>query len=1149
MSTKSAVIQADTHYRIRRPEYFGACTGRDTLRAIRRTNYLGKALLSGLLATLCLNAGIAYGAADSRLHSVQGDVSLKIPQSAQLEEKLYIVQLDAPPAMVYHERREFRRNPDQRKATRAGRRRFDASDPEIQVYSEQLIDRQTRLLQRLGIDNKPLYRYSNTFNGFAVMMTEVQADKLRGKRGIAGVWKDRLRYVSTIDSPGFLGLNDNNNGLSSAQNLDGNDVIIGIIDSGIATDHPSFSDANNGTPGGLCGTSWAEENLFGRWLCGRIWRKYERSTYPAAPERWKGICQTGTGFDAEQCNNKIIGARFYRAGFEADGRATDSNEFISPKDADGHGTHIASIAAGNSVTANIGGTSLGTIRGMAPRARIAVYKACWLQPGALRASCSLADLQSAVEDAVADGVDIINYSVGDSEPTVSDPDDIALLTAADSGVFSAVAAGNDGSSVLGTINSPGDTPWVMTVAASSRTGREYDSAISVNSPDPVADDYIAMEASFTPTLNSTGPITAELLLADDGVTTVEDPSEEGYVFDACQPLINGVDMKGKVALISRGGCNFDQKIANAGVAGALAAIIYNADATPFVMDGNRNLAQIPAVMIGSADATLLLQELENDEVVEVTLDSSLFIAFDVEGNRMGSFSSTGPNPSVADILKPDITAPGVNILAGQTPDVANALRGEKFQYLSGTSMSVPHVAGVAALLKQKHPEWTPAEIKSALMTTARQNVVNTSDEAATPFDMGAGHLNPNNSTNPGLVYPADIDDYDAFLCGLEGGNPRLSDVECDSLITDKGKSLEAYNLNLPSIALSRLVSGTTVTRRVLNKGPSGTYTASVNAPVGIDVTVSPDSLVLNTDEEKSFTVTFTNNLATQNNWAFGSITWQQGSNTKARSPFAVYPVRFSASNLVTGSGSSGNTTYEAQFGYNGEYQPKVYGPVLPCVLPGDTPDPEAEDDAPCSNAQKNTELLQDDPYDFYELTADPEPWTASYIVGPLSATDLLLRVRLLNEDTSGDDDLDLYVYKCNNLSTADECFSPVLVAQSAGDTSDELLDIKLPARAASPPNNFVTTSGYWLISVHAFNTEAESTEFSLRTWLVGEDDAADMSVAPAGPTPVTNPTVLTSTVSWSGLEEELLLGIIRHEDENNSNYGITVIDIDARPED
>ena len=213
---------------------------------------------------------------------------------------------------------------------------------------------------------------------------------------------------------------------------------------------------------------------------------------------------------ATYCNNKLIGARYYIDGFleEYD---LDPNEFISPRDADGHGTHIATTAAGNFVQATLAGTPVAKISGMAPRARIAVYKACWLEPGAARGTCSTADLARAIEDAVADGVDIINYSVG-SDDGIDDADDLALLAAADAGVLTVAAAGNEGP-VPGSINSPAAAPWVLAVGASSRRGDRFRAAIRVNSPASVKKDYPAVEAAFTPRLQDVGPLTLRLIVA------------------------------------------------------------------------------------------------------------------------------------------------------------------------------------------------------------------------------------------------------------------------------------------------------------------------------------------------------------------------------------------------------------------------------------------------------------------------------------------------------------------------------------------------------------------------------------------------------------------------------------------------------------
>ena len=261
------------------------------------------------------------------------------------------------------------------------------------------------------------------------------------------------------------------------------------------------------------------------------------------------------------------------------------------------------------------------------------------------------------------------------------------------------------------------------------------------------------------------------------------------------------------------------------------------------------------------------------------------------GNVMANFSSRGPGP-VADILKPDVTAPGVNIIAGFTPDPANATPGENFAYLSGTSMSTPHVAGVAALLRQAHPDWSPAAIKSALMTSARQDLqLPDSISDANPFDYGAGHIVPNDAKNPGLVYDVSEDDYDAYACGI--GSPAVTTARCDELEA-AGLSFFARDLNQPSISISRLAAQQTVRRRVTNlSDEAGTYTVQVSAPSGIRVDVVPSSLSLVPGESAIFDVTLTYESGPLDLWRFGSLTWV-GDDAEVRSNIAVKPASISA---------------------------------------------------------------------------------------------------------------------------------------------------------------------------------------------------------------------------------------------------------------
>jgi subtilisin family serine protease len=1010
---------------------------------------------------------------------------------ATLEERVYIVQLPAPAALNYTGR------PGGVAATRPrDGERFDARAGNVRAYSQELTDAHDAILQSIGAYDRKLYSYRYTFNGFAARLTPIQAQKLRSRKDVMRVWEDTVRYLYTNDSPTFLGLFDSGTGLITNRELRGEDVVIGIIDSGITPEHPSFADTREAARPGLCRSDWAENSLLGIWLCRRFKNRDDELVYDP-PAGWNGSCESGDRFTADLCNNKIIGARYYPDGF-LESFTLDPNEFMSPRDADGHGTHIASTAAGNEVRATLAGADVDRINGVAPRARVAVYKACWLEPGQLRGSCSTSDLQRAIEDAVADGVDIINYSVGNTDISLNDPDDIALLAASDAGVLSVVAAGNDGPGA-GTILSPSGAPWVLTVGASSRTGDKFAEAVRVNSPSSVAADYESREASFTPALAGEGPITAELVLADDG------DAAGGTTFDACEPIANGADMDGQVALIQRGGCDFQVKIENAEAAGAIAAVVFNNQAELIIMSGTRDSVAIPAVMIGQADGQLLQTELENDVIVEITLDKTLLLTQADNGNAMGSFSSRGPNLTSPDILKPDVTAPGVNILAGQSPDVANGVRGENFQYLTGTSMSVPHVAGVAALIREAQPDWSPAAIKSALMTTSRQDIVK--EDGTTPadaFDFGAGHIVPNDATDPGLVYAAVKEDYDAFTCGTN--DPRVTDAECQQLV-DAGFPNGAADLNLPSIAVSSLVSERTIRRRVTNVGEAGQYTVSIAAPSGIDVEVSPSVLSLGPGEVGTYDVRLSTSSADLFEWQFGSLTWSDATH-RVRSPIAVRPVPFLAPLDTRATGRSGSLQFDVQFGYTGTYDASVDGLAAPFIVADQT--------------------VTDDPTNAYVFDPDtdnlpPSVWRSNPALR-VADGDIYLRVALFNDNTSGDDDLDLYVYYCPGLVFCQ------LVGTGGQFDSDEQVDVLFP----SP--------GEYIIDVHGFETEAASTTFDLFVWTVGPGDNLG-NLAVSTPSEAISGETGTVSIGWDGLERQTHLGTVTHSD-GEDVLEVTLIEIE-----
>jgi len=1056
-------------------------------------------------------------------------------------EQLYIVELKQAPALG---------NPAVvgKSAVRAGLlagsvtdTKFDPDSSITRDYVQRLETRQQAVLDSLSLGRQKVHAYQYTFNGFSAILTPAQAQQVRLHKQVRNVWPDRRRRVSTSDSPAFLGLLDSDNGLRTREGLLGDDIIIGVIDSGITPQHPSFSEraASREKPR-ICRSEWAENSLLGLWLCRRF-NKPGPVMYDSVPERWRGACETGENFTADDCNRKLLGARFYNEGFLLDDRfELDANEFASPADADGHGTHIASIAAGNQVEADIFGRTIGRISGVAPRARVAVYKACWLEPGAFRATCSESDLLAAIDDAVADGVDIINYSVGSLDDSLTDKDDIALLRAAEAGVLSVVATGNDGPQ-MATMQAPATTPWVLSVAASSRSGTRVAEALRVVSPESVAADYESKEAAFTPLLRNVGPVIEELVLVDDGrITTPE--GDAGSRIDGCDELINTTEIANKIAFIQRGGCDFRDKLVNAQNAGAIAVVVFSNDNPLQVMVGNDQGISIPAVMIGQADGQLLRDRLAADETVELRLDKDLFIDLRETGNIMGTFSGRGPSLAEPNFLKPDVSAPGVRILGGHSPDVANGFRGELYQYLSGTSQSAPHVAGAAALIKQAQPDWSPAEIKSALMTTARQNILKEADgENADPFDIGAGHIVPNSTIDPGLLYPTDVREYDSYLCnrGLE----RITTMECGQLIAE-GFDRDAADVNLPSIALTELVATTAVTRTVRNPGATASFTVEIDAPEGVDVAVTPASITVGGGATQDFSVEFSAEGAALNEWLFGSYTWVSDTH-RVYSPFAVQPTALSFSEDVAGNSSSGLTEIEVNFGYNGNYSAAAIGLELPCVLP----DNNLSDDI-CSNSQPA--LVFGTPIIGYEFFDDDElPLSITrFSIARDSATiaqserDFYVRIALFDELTDGNDDLDLYVWDCIDEIPEGEpdgtCESIELIgfSQNDGTSNEAFEDFEANSRR----------SGTYIVDVHGFTvdtTDAESaTRFCLLGWALGPDSDAGNLALTNVPANATYGSSASFSASWDNLDDGLWLGGVQHF-QDATDVGFTLADINV----
>jgi subtilisin family serine protease len=1019
-------------------------------------------------------------------------------------DRVYIVQLAGEPAVAV---------PQVRRALQSGR--FDPRSGAVRRHADRLVADHDAALAAVGASADKIYSYRYTLNGFAARLTPAQARKLAARPDVRRVWENRLKPVSTNASAAALGLDARDGGLAANLGLRGDGVVIGVIDSGITPGHPSFSDRQEANRPRLCRSAWSESSLLGRWLCKRF-RNRESTLVFERPADWTGACEAGPGFGAGSCNNKVIGARFYIDGFVAE-YALDPGEFLSPRDADGHGSHIASTAAGVQTRASLGGTRVATIRGMAPRAWLAVYKACWLEPGALRGACSTADLTRAIEDAVADGVDIINYSLG-SDDGITGPDDLALLAATEAGVLVVAAAGNEGPAP-GSVGSPAAAPWTVAVGAATRGGEVFQTALAVTRPASLAGRLAAIEAGFTPSLGSTGAITAGLVRAADGVTATFEDGGVGTTDDACEPLTNGTAVAGKVVLVARGGCTFATKVARAQAAGARAVVVYNNLGAPIIMVGTRNTVGVPAVMVSRADGDRLAQALGNGDAVEVTLERGLLRTVRDPDRQLESLSARGPNFWAPDVLKPDVVAPGVNILGAHTPDAANNQRGERFQYLSGTSMAAPHVAGIAALLKQAHPDWSPAALHSALVTTADPDVRLPDGNAAGAFDVGGGYIRPNLAVAPGLVYDRAAADYDAFLCGT--GEPRPG-VDCGALAA-QALPTTAADLNLPAIAVSDLVATRTVRRRVTNVGEPATWVAAVEAPPGVSIAVQPSVLSLGNGETAGFEVQFeAGSLAPLGGWQTGEITWTSAG-TVVRSPVAVRALPFTADGFVAGSGASGSASIAARAGYTGPYRVGISGF-----------DASGQGQPSGIRALLTGAFVADDGSiaSGYRFVAPGGilPRDVRRIPIAVPAGTKLLRVELRNEDTDGEHDLDLYVYNCPGYVT---CIPRDDLEPSVGPDSNEIVDL------LDPP------AGEYFVDVHAFATAGEGATFDLSVWALGPDRGNATATAPAS---VLAGDAIAVGLAWQGLPAGRNLALVTHRDATGElAYTVVEVEVAASP--
>lgn len=888
---------------------------------------------------------------------------------------------------------------------------FDANARAARRYDALLKRRQDRLQNRTGVEQLDVSTtFTTVTNGFVAELSGQEALRLSKDAAVLSITPDELRQPTTNRSPGFLGLRGPNGlwqQLGGPRGA-GSSTVIGVVDSGIWPESRSFRAFNNGVT--------------------------RQET--AATLGFTGDCDPGAdGSFADACNNKLIGARYYVEGFGADNVA--DSEYLSPRDGDGHGSHTASTSAGRFVNnPKSGATRYDYVSGMAPGARLAAYKVCWTGAPGASDGCFDSDSVAAINDAVADGVDAINYSISGSQDSYIDPVEIAFLNAAAANVFVAASSGNSGPDASTTAH---PSPWLTTVAAS--THKILESTVELGNGQRFIGASLTAGLPQTPTV-----------LAVDSPADGADPADA----QICVPgTLDPATVEGTIVVCDRGVIARAEKSLAVQQAGGVGMILVN----PPGIDGvNADNHFVPTVHLENTFYDDIYAYVDNNEEATAAILAGVNEGSETQVPEVIAFSSRGPSlAGGGDILKPDISAPGVDVLAAVAPPTNF---GRRYDFYSGTSMSSPHIAGLSLLLRDQHPDWTPMEIKSAMMTTAYDHATTRS-----AFDQGAGFVNPREFSEPGLVYPSGLSAWANFLLGqgTDIGYPGA-------------RPMEASQLNQASIAVNEMTGTETVRRTVKNvTDRTLLFRPTVSGMDGIDVQVRPRQLVLSPGSRASFDVKFTHAGAPFGEYTEGHLTWKSG-DIEVRSPLVVNPVSVQAPAEVFGDGTEGTLTYDITAGADGPIDLAVNGLSQGVVQEGTLPPGEVVL-SPTGNASTAVSRFQ------------------------VGEDTTLARFDLDAADDG--DDFDLYV--------VNEAFDAI-VGSSATGAADERVDLIDP----QPGNYFVLVGAF-------STTDGQPGDYTLTNYAVGTGPAGNLTVDPASidaALGVTYPVTLT----WSGLGPAPYLG-------------------------
>ncbi|MEO2265821.1 S8 family serine peptidase [Pseudoalteromonas sp. YIC-656] len=726
---------------------------------------------------------------------------------------------------------------------------LNVHSPSALAYKNELAKKQRSLINTmnnaLATSVQPTHNYQTAVNAIAVHLDNEQVSFLKRSEQVLSVEKVGLHHIKTATGPEFVGARSVWQGDNEHQGTMGEGVTVGIIDSGINALHPSFADVG--------GDGYDHTN-------------------PLGEGNYLGDCQQYPKF----CNDKLIGIISYPQIIDSYPEIVNTElEDIQDKvhvgyDFNGHGTHVASTAAGNVVknvnrrlvVEDTSGTiskpsayNFESISGVAPHANIVSYQVC-----NENGSCFPELAIKAIEHAIENNIDVLNYSVGGGARNPwGTADALAFLNAREAGIHVAVAAGNAGPSPE-TVGSPGNAPWVTTVAAYTHDADFTDKSLS---------GFSGGESVLSKMTGKSATVgySASVVIPED--TQCLAPFEAG-TFDG--EIV--VCERGEIARVSKG-INVE-----AGGAGGLILINVDNGADNLVADAH----VLPAIHLSAEDGAELTQWLSSGNEHYATIGAASLTRNPELGDIAGVFSSRGPNIPYAGVLTPDIAAPGVDIHAAYAQDKPFSENAEQIAYapLSGTSMASPHVAGALALIKATHPTWTPSQAQSAIMSSAHALTYKDDDfdgtkERSTLFDHGAGSLRVNQAINAGLLLHIDKQDYlnsDPEL----GGTPK--------------------DLNGSSIVLEHCISQCTWTREV-EATKDGTWSARYDyITPGFDLSVTPSSFSLQKGQKQTLTFTTAANADLASEWTHGYVVFSANNVEISDTHFQV-ATRFKAGEIAS----------------------------------------------------------------------------------------------------------------------------------------------------------------------------------------------------------------------------------------------------------